>query len=62
MTVSKAHEIHEAWKKAGSQPCGHSFADNLESDAGNDMGTRVCAVCGSHSARLQRVAAVASVE
>ena len=62
MTVSKAHEIHEAWKKAGSQPCRHSFADNLESDAGSDMGTSVCAVCGSHSIGLHRLAAVASVE
>jgi hypothetical protein len=52
MTVSKAHEIHEAWNKAGSAPCRHGFADPLESDDGIDMGTNVCAICGSHTPGL----------
>jgi hypothetical protein len=62
MTVSKAHEICEAWKKAGSQPCRHSFTDNLNSDEGSDMGTNVCAVCGLNPSGLPGLAAVASVK
>jgi hypothetical protein len=61
MTVSKAHEISEAWKKAGSQPCTHRFADPLESDEGIDIGTSACAVCGSYVLALQRFDAVGSI-
>ena len=60
MTLSKVQEISEAWEKAGSQSCRHSFADSLESDEGRDMGTSVCAVCGSHMPGLLRLAAIAS--
>lgn len=56
MTCSKAHEIHEAWKKAGSLPCQHSFTDSLESDDARDMGNYVCAVCGSYRPGLHRAA------
>jgi hypothetical protein len=60
MTWSKAHEIHEAWKKAGSLPCQHSFTDSLESDDAKDMGNYVCAVCGSYMPGLHRLSAVAT--
>jgi hypothetical protein len=62
MTASKAHEISEAWIKAGSQPCRHSFADTLELDDGNDTANNVCAVCGSITTGPQMLAAAASVE
>jgi hypothetical protein len=62
MTVSKAQEIYEAWKKAGSQACRHGFADPLASDDGIDMGTNVCAICGSYKPGLQSLAAAASAE
>jgi hypothetical protein len=62
MTASKAREISEAWKKAGSQACRHSFADSLELDEASDMTTNVCAVCGSFTTGLQELSAVASVK
>ena len=62
MTWSKAHEIHEAWRKAGSLPCKHSFTDSLESDDARDMGNYVCAVCGSYMPGLDRLSAVASIK
>ncbi len=62
MTVSKAREIRNAWKKAGSKPCSHGFADPLESDDGTDMGTSACAICGSHTPELHNLAAAASVK
>jgi len=60
MTLSKAREIHEAWNKAGSVPCRHGFADLLVSDDGIDMGTNICAICGSHTSGLHSLAAAAS--
>jgi hypothetical protein len=62
MTVTKAHEIHEAWKRAGSEPCNHGFVDGLESNGGVDPGITVCAICGSHSPDLNNLAAVASAK
>jgi hypothetical protein len=60
MTMDKAREIQEAWNKAGSAPCRHGFADPLESEDGVDMGTNVCAICGSHAPGLHSLAAAAS--
>ena len=62
MTWSKVHEIHEAWKKAGSLPCQHSFTDSLESDDPTDMGNYVCAVCGFYMPGLRRLSTAASVK
>ena len=62
MNWSKALEIHEAWKKAGSVPCRHSFKDSLESDDARYVGNYVCAVCGSHVPGLYRLSAAANIK
>ena len=60
MTVSKAREIQEAWKKSGAEPCRHGFADQLESDDGIEMGTNVCAICGAQTPGLHSLSAAVS--